>query len=76
MEPLERAVTQARRLLSSDKTDWSSEQRREIKSLVNDVEQLHDVVRIASQLLFDHFFAVGDTGSCKLFWWYICTEAG
>ena len=45
-------MTQARRLLSSDETDWSSEPRREIESLVNDIEQLHDVVCITVQSLF------------------------
>jgi len=37
-------VTQARHILSSDETDWSSEQLREIETLVTDVEQLRDVV--------------------------------
>jgi len=37
-------VTQARRLLSSSETDWSIEQRREIETLVNDIEHLRDVV--------------------------------
>jgi len=43
-EPLERAVKQARHELSSDETDWSSEQQHEIETLINDIEQLRDLV--------------------------------
>jgi len=43
-EPLEQALTQARHMLSCSETDWSSEQRHEIETLVNDIEQLRDVV--------------------------------
>jgi len=37
-------VTQAHHVLSSGETDWSSEQLREIESLVNDIELLRDLV--------------------------------
>jgi len=37
-------VKQARRELSSDETDWSSEQRHEVEMLINDIEQLRDLV--------------------------------
>jgi len=35
---------QARHVLSNDETDWSSEQKHEIETLINDIEQLRDVV--------------------------------
>jgi len=37
-------LTQARHIVSSSETDWSDEQRREIETLINDIEQLRDVV--------------------------------
>jgi len=46
-EPLERALTQARCVTGGGEADWSREQRRDIETLVNDVEQLRDVVNIA-----------------------------
>ena len=47
-------MTQARRVLSSSETGWSSEERREIETLINDIEQLRDVVCTAGSrcLLF------------------------
>jgi len=56
-EPLDQVLTQARHVLSSSETDWSSEQRHEIETLVNDIEQLHDLVFICSScLIFTDLF--------------------
>ena len=44
-------MTHARHVLSSSETDWSNEQRHEIETLINDIEQLRDVVFIASSYL-------------------------
>ena len=50
-EPLEQVFTKARRVLSSRETELNDEQRQEIETLVNDIEQLRDLVCICSSCL-------------------------
>ena len=71
-------MTQAQCLLSSDESDWSSEQQLEIETLITDIEQLRDLVCITGScyLLFVETLItdieqlrdlVCITGSCLLF---------
>ena len=82
-EPMEQALTQARHVLSSSETDWSNEQRHEIETLINDIEQLRDVVFIASSylvftalflsaLLFTHQHSIAERGGCFQWSMFVC----